>query len=161
MVFATVSILFVSCGGGVSEEEFEASRRDLETALLRVQSLEAEKDELQITVLEQLHEDIGNVLSVIELVAFPPTVVELKPNSASIQMVTKLPTTCSIVHGLTTDYGQISTDDAMAPGGHHQHYHTITGLQPGSEYHYKWGLLGPDGSVYASTDLTFETAPSP
>ena len=123
-------------------------------------SLEAEKSDLETKVLERTLEDIGVVVTINELMAFQPTVVELKPSSASIQMVTKLPTTCSIAHGITTDYGQISTDDSMSRGGHTDHYHTLRGLQPDTVYHYKWGLLGPDGTFYASTDLTLKTPPS-
>ena len=124
-----------------------------------MQTLEAEKSGLETNVLVRTLEDIGKVVTINELMAFPPTVVELKPGSASIQMVTKLPTTCSIAHGLTTDYGQISTDDSMFRGGHTDHYHTLRGLQPDTVYHYKWGLLGPDGTSYASTNLTSTTPP--
>lgn len=145
----------VACGGGVSEEELQAVQGDLQVA--QAQTLEAEKSDLETKVRELTLEDIGVVVTINELMAFPPTVVELKPSSASIQMVTKLPTTCSIAHDLTTDYGQISVDDSMSRGGHTDHYHTLRGLQPDTVYHYKWGLLGPDGTVYASTDLTFNT----
>ena len=161
---AFVSLLAVlvlaGCGGGVSEEEFEASQRDLEAARSRVESLEAEKLDLQTNVTERGMEDIGRVLAINELLAFPPTVVELKPDSAGIQMVTKDLTTCSIAHGLTTDYGEISVDDSMFPGGHADHYHTLTGLQPDTVYHYKWALMGSDGTSYGSKDLTFKTPPA-
>ena len=157
---AALPILMVACGGGVSEEELQAVQGDLQAAQAQVQTLEAEKSDLETKVLERTLEDIGVVVTINELMAFQPTVVELKPSSASIQMVTKLPTTCSIAHGITTDYGQISTDDSMSRGGHTDHYHTLRGLQPDTVYHYKWGLLGPDGTFYASTDLTLKTPPS-
>ena len=93
------------------------------------------------------------------MMAFPPTVVELKPNSATIQMITKVPTTCSIVHGLTARYGDISTDEGMMSGGHTQHHHVLRGLQPDTLYHYQWGLFGPEGTLYGSEDLTLKTPP--
>ena len=105
-------------------------------------------------------ENIGKVLSVNEIIVFPPTIVELAPGSASLQLVTSVPTTCSIAYGLTTGYGQISTDDLMSPGGHRDHYHVIKGLKPDTRHHYKWGLLGPNGILYGSEDLTFNTRPA-
>ena len=100
------------------------------------------------------------VLTIDAVLTFPPTVVELKPNSAIIQMVTKVPTTCSIAYGLATNYGQISTDDMMFSGGHTDHNHTLGGLRPDTLYHFKWGLLGPDGTLYGSEDKTFQTPPA-
>jgi hypothetical protein len=160
LVLAAVSILLVSCGGGVPEEEFESLQADLQAAQAQVQTLAAEKLDLQTKVLERTLEDIAKVVSVNELMAFPPTVVELKPDSAAVKMVTKVPTTCSIAHGLTTAYGEISVDRSMYRGGHTEHYHILRGLQPDTVYHYKWGLLGPNGTLYGSRDLTFKTPPA-
>ena len=149
-----------ACGGGISQEELETAQTDLRAAKAQVQMLEAEKLDLEIKVLERALEGIGTVVAINDLIAFPPSVVELKSTSAIVQMVTKLPTTCSIAHGITTGYGQISTDDSMSPGGHPDHSHTLEGLQPDSVHHYKWGLLGPDGTLYGSKDLTFKTPPA-
>ena len=153
LVLTALPILLVSCGGAVSEEKFAAAQA-------HVQALEAEKLDLQTKVLERTLEDIGEVVSIIELMAFPPTVVELKSDSAAVRMVTKVPTTCSIAHGLTTAYGVISVDESMSRGGHTDHYHILKGLEPDTVFHYKWGLLGPDGTLYGSTDLTFKTPPA-
>ena len=159
-ILAFVPILVAACGGGVPEEEHEALQQELQRAQLQVQSLEQEKEELRTAATTSALTALGELISIEQLMALPPTVVELKPNSATIQMITKDPTTCSIAHGLTTDYGEISTDDRMMSGGHTNHTHTLTRLQPDSVYHYKWGLLGPDGTVYGSKDLTFKTPPA-
>ena len=159
-VLATVSVLLSACVGGISQQEFEAVQRDLQAAQAQVQSLQAEKKELQSTVIVSELEAAGKVLSISEMMAFPPTVVDLKPNFAAIQMITKVPTTCSIAHGLTSKYGLISTDESMMSGGHTQHYHLLRGLQPDTVYHYKWALLGPDGSQYGSKDFTLKTPPA-
>ena len=160
LVLAAVPVLLAGCGEGVSKEEFEAVQTDLQAARSQVQSLEAEKRELQATAVGGSLEELGRALLIDHIMVFPPTVVELTANSASIQMVTNVPTTCSIVHGLTTAYGEISVDDSMSPGGHTDHYHTLRDLQPDTAYHYKWGLVGPDGTLYGSTDLTFQTPPA-
>ena len=44
---ATLSVLLVSCGGGVSQDEFDAVQGDLEAARSQVQSLESEKRALE------------------------------------------------------------------------------------------------------------------
>ena len=61
-VLAPVSILFFACGGGVSEQEFETVQRDLEAAQTQVLSLQAEKKELQATVIVAELEELGQVL---------------------------------------------------------------------------------------------------
>ena len=158
-LLAAFSTLLSACGGGSSEQELEAVQRDLQAAQAQVLSLQAEKKELQSTVIVGELEELGELLSISEMMAFPPTVVELKPNSAAIQMITKVPTTCSIVHGLTARYGDISTDEGMMSGGHTHHNHVLRGLQPDTLYHYKWGLFGPEGTLYGSEDFTFKTPP--
>ena len=183
-VFIALPILLAACGGGVPEEEMLTAKRDLEKAQSQTESLEAELErvqeylqdarlqaqsseeearELRTQVMTRaaadLTADITGVLSINELIAFPQTVVEIRPNSPAIQMISKTPTVCSIAHGITTEYGDISIDDSMAPGAHTDHYHTLTGLQPNTTYHYKWGLLATNGTFYSSDDFKFKTPP--
>ena len=160
--FAAAYVILVSCGGEqrYSQEEFAELQRDLQTAQSQVESLEAEKQDLEAAALGRRFEDVGTLLTIAQITAFPPTVVELNPDSAAFQMITKVPTTCAIAYGITADYGEISTDDAMSPGGHTDHYHVLEALEPDSVYHYKWGLLGPNGTLYGSEDLTFRTPPA-
>ena len=47
----------------------------------------------------------------------------------------------------------------MAAGGHSDHHPLIRGLQPDTEYHYRLGGMGPDGTLYRSADFTFKTPP--
>ena len=154
-----LTTFIVGCGSDTqdSQEEIEALRAALNTAQSQVDSLEAEKRDLEEAALGRRFEDLGTVLTINQIMAFPPTVVELNPESAAVQMITTVPTTCSIAHGPTADYGQISSDETMSPGGHTDHYHVLDGLQPDTEYHYRWGLLGPNGTLYGSEDLTFRT----
>ena len=152
--------VLASCSGGVSQEEFDAVEADLQATQRQAQSLEAEKKQLQTRMTGNALEDIGAVLSINELMAFPPTIVELKPHSVSVQMITRVPTTCSIAHGLTAKYGHISTDESMSAGGHTDHFHVLRGLQPDTVHHYKWALLSPNGTFYGSKDFTFTTPPA-
>ena len=157
---AATSILLAACGDRVSTDEFEAVQGDLQVARSQVKSLETEKQGLQTRLEEVAFGKIANVLSVNQIITFPPTVVELTSSQASVQMITEGPTSCVIAHGPTTAYGQLSTDDSMTPGGHTDQFHVLRGLQPGAVHHYKWGFVGPDGTVYASQDLTFRTPPT-
>ena len=152
-------ILMAGCGGGVSNDEFSTVQSELQAARSQVELLESEVVELRTQVTEGVFEDIGELLSINQLMAFPPTIVELNSDSATVEMITKVPTTCSIAYGLGLDYGDISTDHFMMVGAHTNHNHLIEGLQADTLYHYKWGLLGPDGTLYGSEDLTFTTPP--
>ena len=113
-----VFVFLAGCGEGISKEEFETIQADLKAARLEVQSLEADKEKLRTTASKRALEELWQALSIDDIMVFPPSIVELRPTTASIQMITNVPVTCSIIHGLTTDYGEISTDDSMAPGGH-------------------------------------------
>ena len=160
--FAALYVIMVSCGEGkrYSQEEFAALQEDLQTAQSQVESLEGEKRDLEAAALGRRFEDVGTLLAIRQIMVFPPTIVELNPDSAALRMVTKVPTTCSIAHGLTAEYGEISTDDVMSRGGHTDHYHVLKELKPDTVYHYKWGLLGPNGTLYGSEDFTFTTPPA-
>ena len=95
-----------------------------------------------------------------ETLVRPPTVVDVKPNSAALVAVTNQKVVCAVSYGPASSYGRISADSVMSPEGHTEHHHLLRGLQPDTEYHYRWSLIGPDGTVYRSEDLTFSTAPT-
>lgn len=157
---AATSILLAACGERVSKEKFEAVQGDLQAARAQVQSLETEKQKLQTKLEDVAFGRLANVMRINEAISFPPTLVELMSTKASVRLITVVPTSCVIAHGLTTAYGQISTDESMTSGGHKDHFHVLRDLQPDTEYHYKWGLVAPDGTVYASQDVTLRTPPS-
>ena len=121
--------------------------------------MDARIEELESQATAGILEDLGELLSIKRLMALPPTIVELNPNNATLQMITNVPTTCSIAYGSDLDYGHISTDRFIMAGGHTNHNHVLEGLEPDTVYHYKWGLLGPDGTLYGSEDITFKTPP--
>ena len=139
---AALLILMAGCGEDVSDDEFSTVQSELQAALTQVESLESEVADLQTRVTGAMFEDLAELLSIDQLMAFPPTIVELNSDGATVQMITKVPTTCSIAYGLGLDYGDISTDHFMMVGGHTNHNHIIEGLQADTLYHYKWGLLG-------------------
>ena len=124
-----VVVLFVilaACGGRLSE--FDAVQGDLQAAQTRVKALESAVQELQAKLTVGVVEDIGTLLNISQLMAFPPTIVELNLDSPGLQMTTKVPTKCSIMYG--PDYGQISTDHFGMDEGHTDHNHVLEGLEP-------------------------------
>ena len=88
-----------------------------------------------------------------------PSVVEISSNSATIAATTADDTVCAIAFGPTTDYGRVATDLDMSSEGHQMHRPVLTGLQPDTLYHFKFGGIGPDGTVFESNDRTFRTLP--
>ena len=158
-VVPALTLLLAACGEGVSQEELDAAQQELQATQAQAKELEEQLEELQAEGTTALLSEIGRLLSIREIMEYDPTVVELKQNSASLATVTRVKTVCAIAWGLTTDYGQLSADAVMASDGHTDHRHVLTGLQANTVYHYKWGLVGPDGTVYDSKDLTFRTLP--
>lgn len=88
-----------------------------------------------------------------------PTLSNISAHSATLSVGTTINLICAIAYGPTTNYGQIATDMDMAAGGHSDHHPLLRGLQPDTEYHYRLGGMGPDGTIYRSADFTFRTPP--
>ena len=95
-----------------------------------------------------------------EILVSGPTVVDVTSDSATITAVTDVDMACAVAYGPTTKYGGLATDLDMAGGGHRDHKPRLLGLQPDTEYHFRFGGIGPDGTVYASEDFTFRTLPA-
>ena len=95
-----------------------------------------------------------------EILVTGPTVVDVTSDSATITAVTGVDMACAVAYGPTTEYGGLATDLDMAGGGHRDHMPRLLGLQPDTEYHFRFGGIGPDGTVYASEDYTFRTLPA-
>ena len=70
LVLAAVPVLLAGCGEGVSKEEFEAVQTDLQAARSQVQSLEAEKRELQATAVGGSLEELGRALLIDHIMVF-------------------------------------------------------------------------------------------
>ncbi len=93
-----------------------------------------------------------------QMVIDGPT-LDIGPTSATLSATTRENTVCGVAYGTTTDYGQVATDSDMAAGGHQEHTPVLAGLQPDTLYHYRFGGIGPDGTVFRSEDFTFRTPP--
>ena len=94
-----------------------------------------------------------------EILIGKPTATNVQVHSVTIQATSTIDVACAVAYGLTSDYGQITTDDDMASGGHSDHHPVLRGLTADTVYHYQIGGMGPDGTMYQSSDLTFKTLP--
>ena len=89
-----------------------------------------------------------------------PEVLNITSNAARVKAITNVDMACAIAYGPTTEYGSLATDLDMAGGGHRNHGPLLTGLQPDTTYHFTFGGIGPDGTVYRGEDMTFRTGPA-
>lgn len=83
---------------------------------------------------------------------------DIGSDSANVRVVTTIPVVCAVVFGSNESYGRISTDPDMGGAAHTDHLAPLRGLDPDTLYHYRLQGTGPDGTLYASDDLTFRTA---
>jgi hypothetical protein len=93
-----------------------------------------------------------------EILAQGPEFRDLRPDSVTVLIETRIPVVCAAVYGETTAYGHIATDADMATGGHQKHHPVLTGLKPDTTYQLRMQGIGPDGTLYVSDNYTFRTA---
>ena len=98
------------------------------------------------------------IRSIEEILAGPVEIVDLATDSAVVRADTTIDVVCSVVFGKDERYGSQSTDPDMGGLPHGQHRAPLRGLEPDTVYHYRLQGSGPDGTIYASDDLTFRTA---
>jgi hypothetical protein len=82
------------------------------------------------------------------------SVVSITRNSAVVIWATDQRTTSQVEYGLTTAYGRSTTLDRTLVTSHRQ---TLSGLTPGTVYHFRVKSTNADGLVKVSCDFTFKT----
>ena len=102
----------------------------------------------------------GGEPNIDDILVSGPELADLKSDSAVLVAVTSQKVVCAVAYGLTDEYGAVSADRDMAPNGHTDHDHLLVGLQPDTEYHYRWSLFAPDGRAFQSRDFKFRTPPA-
>ncbi len=102
----------------------------------------------------------SDVSGIDEILVGSIEIVDLTGSSARLQAETTIPVACSVVYGPDENYGRQSTDTDMAGGGHSVHHPLLGNLEPETVYHYRLLGAGPDGTLYRSEDMTFETPPA-
>ena len=105
-------------------------------------------------------DDDSEIRSIDEILVDPIEIVDLTGRSGRLEAETTIPVVCTIVYGADENYGLQSTDTDMAGGGHSVHNPLLSGLEPETVYHYRLIGAGPDGTIYQSEDMTFETPPA-
>jgi hypothetical protein len=96
--------------------------------------------------------------------AGPPPVISgvaasaITTSGATIGWTTDVPATSQVDYGTTTSYGSSTTLDTTLVTSHSQ---ALSGLQPGTLYHYRVRSTNASGSPAVSGDFTFTTAAPP
>ena len=87
----------------------------------------------------------------------PPRIADLSEQDGTLLFVSSVPLACSVVYGETTAFGQVAVDQDMDGGAHTNHHPAISGLKPDTLYHYRVQGTAADGTLYASSVMTFRT----
>lgn len=92
-------------------------------------------------------------------IAVAPPVIEFDPSgtAATLLVSTSQDVVCAVSYGVDEPFGSIATDQDMAGAGHSDHRPVMSGLQPGTEYHYRLQGVATDGRIYRSEVMTFTT----
>jgi len=93
----------------------------------------------------------------------PPVIGSIGSSSittsgATIDWTTDEPSTTQVEYGLTTAYGNTTSLDSTLQTLHTQ---SLSGLKPGTVYHYRVGSMDAAGNLVTSGDHTFTTEISP
>lgn len=87
----------------------------------------------------------------------PPRIADLGGQDGTLLFVSSVPLACSVVYGETPAFGQVAVDQDMDGGAHTNHHPAISGLKPDTLYHYRVQGTAADGTLYASSVMTFRS----
>lgn len=87
----------------------------------------------------------------------PPRIADLSEQDGTLLFVSSVPLACSVVYGETPAFGQLAVDQDMAGGAHTNHHPAIAGLKADTLYYYRVQGTAADGTLYASSVMTFRT----
>ncbi len=87
----------------------------------------------------------------------PPRITDLTGQDGVLRFISSVPLACSVVYGETTAFGQVSVDQDMNGGAHTDHHPALGGLKPDTTYYYRVQGTAADGTLYASSVMTFRT----
>jgi len=82
---------------------------------------------------------------------------QITTTSATVSWTTDIPSSSQVLYGTSASYNQSTTLDATQVTGHSQ---TLTGLTPGTTYHFAVRSTGSSSNTATSNDNTFPTMAS-
>ena len=77
--------------------------------------------------------------------------------AATLEVDTSIDVACSVVYGTDESFGLIAVDNDMDGGAHAEHQPVMGGLEPATTYRYRLQGTAPDGTLYVSEVMSFET----
>ncbi len=86
-----------------------------------------------------------------------PEMTDITGNSAVLSFDSTVPLACSVVFGLTPDFGSVAVDQDMDGGAHQDHGPVLSGLEPDREYFFRVQGTSEDGTLYLGEVRRFRT----
>lgn len=83
---------------------------------------------------------------------------DIGASSAVISLATTIDLACVVVFGTDDGFGRMALDQQMGGTAHQEHRVVLSGLEPDTEYVYRFQGSAPDGRLFASEIMTFRTA---
>ena len=77
--------------------------------------------------------------------------------AAILAVDTTIDVACSVVYGTDESFGLIAVDSDMDGGAHAEHQPVLGGLEPDTAYLYRLQGTAPDGTIYVSEVMGFQT----
>ncbi len=77
--------------------------------------------------------------------------------AATLTVDTTINVACSVIFGPDESFGHIAVDNDMDGGAHTDHAPVMGDLEPATTYAYRLQGTAPDGTMYVSEVMTFET----
>jgi len=77
--------------------------------------------------------------------------------AAILEVDTSIDVACSVVYGTDESFGLIAVDSDMDGGAHADHHPVMGGLEPETTYLYRLQGTAPDGTLYVSEVMSFDT----
>ena len=112
----------------------------------------------------QDEEPLDEVLAAVEFRAVAEIVIgDLAVSSfanngtASLPIETTVPVACSVVYGVTPEFGSLAVDLDMNGGTHSNHNPLLTHLEPETTYYFRVQGVDDFGVIYVSPVMTFTT----
>lgn len=87
----------------------------------------------------------------------PIEVSELGASNATLKINTSVDVACVVVFGTDENFGQMALDADMGADAHSNHRVVMRGLEPDTEYFYRFQGSDRDGKFYVSKLMSFRT----
>jgi len=86
-----------------------------------------------------------------------PSFIEVNSKDATLEFVSSVPLSCTIVYGTSKQYGHLTNDPNMSSALTINHKPILSNLKPDTLYHARVQGLDANGIMYVGKNMTFKT----